>query len=118
MTKNKKGNGLAAEIIFWLHTTTLLIITFLGLFIAWYWVVLVLVLVKIQQKIFHGCILTLWEVKERRLKKGTSCFYLTFKRFFGIRLSRRGIFWVSLIQNLASLVIAVGASLLNFRIHL
>jgi len=118
VTKQKASHKIISEFIFWLHTLILLIITFLGLFVPWGWVVLVLILLRAQQVFFHGCILTLWEVKERKLKKGTACFYLTFKRFFGIRLTKKGVYFVSIMQNVLTLVVAIMANIFNIRIHL
>ncbi|HVX58397.1 MAG TPA: hypothetical protein VG964_01540 [Candidatus Saccharimonadales bacterium] len=116
--KTKKWNRLVAEAVFWLHVLILIVISLLGLFVAWYWVIIVLVLVKLQQLVFHGCLLTLLEVKERNLKKGTPCFYLAFKRFFGIRLSKRGVYWVSILQNLLAIAVALLATLFNIRLHI
>jgi hypothetical protein len=116
--KNKKSNKTMAEFIFWLHSAVLVAIVLLGLFVAWYWVVLVLVIIKLQQKIFHGCILTIWEMRERRFKHGTSCFYISFKRFFGIKLTKRGVVFVSAMHNLLALMVALLAGILNIRLHL
>ncbi len=82
----------------------------------WYWVVIVLVLLRVQQIVFHGCVVTLLEQREGGMPKGMVYYQLLFKRFFGYRLKRSSVKIVFLAHYAASLIIAILASYLNIRI--
>lgn len=106
------------ELFFWLHTIILIVILAAGLFMAWWWVVLVLVIVRVQQVIFHGCILTLLEVREGGIKRGMAYYQLATRRFFGSRLSKRGVYIVSFSHNVVTISVVIFANLYNIRFHL
>lgn len=116
--KRKKGNRFLAEFLFWVHTVCLIIVIFSGLIVSLPWVILILILIKLQQVIFHGCLITNFEIREGGLKKGHAYFQLAAKRFLGLRIGRRGVHVVSTGLTVTSLAVALLASAYHVRLHL
>lgn len=116
--KRKKGNRFLAEFLFWLHTACLIIVIISGLIVSLPWVILILILIKLQQIIFHGCLITSFEIREGGLKKGQVYFQLAAKRFLGLKIGRYGVHVVSTGLTLVSLVVALLASAYHVRLHL
>ena len=106
------------EFIFWLHTVILSLILVAGLFISWYWIVIIVFIVRAQQYAFHGCILTILEAREGGIKKGQAYYQLAAKRFFGVRLSKKGVWAVSVSHNILTFGVVVFANLEHIRFHL
>lgn len=116
--KNSKSRVILGEAVFWLHTVILIAITVSGLFMAWWLVVIVLLVVKAQQMVFHGCILTILQAKEGQIKKGMAYYQLAARRFFGVRLGRRGVSAVAVSHNILTLGVLVWANIYGVRVHL
>lgn len=116
--KQKRSKKALAEFIFWLHTIILLLVLVSGLFIAWQWVLIILVLIKLQQFALHGCFLTILELKEEGSRRRHYYYQLAARRFAGARLNRRGVRIVSAVHVGLSLAIALLASYYNLRIHI
>ena len=89
-----------------------------GLLMPWYWLVAIVMGLRLQVILLHGCILTLLEVKEEHHRKGTAYYYLAFKRFFGIRLNTVGVYIVSAVHDLIAGAVALYATIYHVRIHL
>jgi hypothetical protein len=115
--KNTLGKKVLVEFLFWLHTIIILALLVAGLFIAWEWVFLILFVVKLQQWVFHGCILTLLETREGQIRKGTTFYQLAARRFLGAKLTRQAVVVVSAVQVAISLGVALAADLYNVRLH-
>jgi hypothetical protein len=109
---------IVGEFIFWLHTVILSLIIVAGLFISWYWIVLIVVIVRAQQYVFHGCILTILEARENGIKKGMAYYQLAAKRFFGLNLSKKGVWAVSISHNILTFGVVLFANLEHVRLHL
>lgn len=78
-----------------------------------------LVIVRLQQVVLHGCFLTLLEVQTGGLPKGHVYMQLVSQRFFGHRLSRRrGVRNAIALHIFLTLLISIVASHYNYRIRL
>lgn len=90
----------------------------MGLFVAWYWVIVVLLLLRLHQIVLHGCVVTLLAQKEGAMPKGMVFYQLMAKRFFGFRLKKRYVKPTLIIHYSAALLIAILAGHYNFRLHI
>jgi hypothetical protein len=115
--KQKLRQKLIAEFLFWLHVLISVVILFMGLFVAWYWVIVVLLLLRLHQIILHGCVVTLLAQKEGAMPKGMVFYQLMAKRFFGYRLKKRYVKPTLIIHYCAALGIAIAAGHYNFGLH-
>ena len=120
MAKQKIGffKRLFLEFLFWLHFLIAVFILIGGLFINWYWMVLVLALLRAQQLIFHGCALTLLEAREGGIPKGMAYYQLLAKRLFNYRLKKRYVFTVWAVHFGIGFAVTILAAAYNIRIHL
>lgn len=90
----------------------------MGLFVDWYWVIIVLLLLRFHQMIFHGCVITLLAQKEGAMPRGMVFYQLMAKRFFGYKLKSRYVKPTLILHYSAALLIALAAQHYHFRIHL
>ena len=118
MAKKPKTTNTFAEFLFWFHTLVVCLITVSGIFVSWQWVLLILVLMKAQQYIFHGCFITYLELKEGGIPRGHTYYQIAAKRFFNARLGRKGVRIASFSQITLTIGIAVVAALYNFEVQL
>ena len=121
MAKKQKRSfitRLLAEFLFWVHFLISVAILVMGLFISWYWVIVVIVALRVHQVLLHNCVLTLLEQREGGLPKGTYYYQLLAKRFFGFRLKKKYVFPVLIIHYSLAILITVVATIYGFRLHL
>lgn len=118
MTKQKFHKTLLSEFLFWLHFLIFLFVLFAGLFIAWFWVIVFLVALRLQQIIFHGCIITVFARHEGVMGKHLYFYKVMARRFIGYKLQQSGVTLVYIVHNLASICIAILAGPYHLRIGL
>lgn len=118
LSKRRKSKKVVAEFFFWLHTLILLAVLVSGLFLSIWWVILFLVIIKVQQRLFHGCIITVFEIRSGGIKKGHAFFQLAARRFTGLKVGNRGVRLISNGYVLATLLVALAATASQTRINL
>ncbi|HET9721856.1 MAG TPA: hypothetical protein VFP32_02390, partial [Candidatus Saccharimonadales bacterium] len=62
--KRRLQTRILAEALFWLHFLISIAILVMGLFIPWFWVVIIIIALRLQQIILHGCIITILQYRE------------------------------------------------------
>lgn len=104
------------ELLIWLHTLMLLAILLSGLFVSFWWVVLLVFLHSLHLYLFDGCSITRFQIAEGGIPYGYSYFQYCAKRFFHRQLSKTGAHYISLILAVSTLTIAILASLSHTRL--
>lgn len=109
---------LLAEFLFWLHFVISVVILIMGLFIPWDWVIIVLVILRVQQIILHGCVITLLEKRAGDIPKGMVFYQIMAQRFLGYHLERKYVAAVLVTHYSLALLLAIIIGHYNLRIHL